>query len=109
MIKKLATGILLVPILACAILVIKLKHCDKGVVAEPLIGYKCGHVVIHPDSEFTFVVFLQKHLTEFVLFKTLKRKATDIAGEQLDWYSTKCILHTLSILQHISAPHTFHH
>jgi hypothetical protein len=86
MMKELATGVLLVLILACAILVSKLKHCNKGVVAEPLISYKCGHVVIHPDSEFTFVVFLQKHLTEFVLFKALKRKATAVAGEELVWY-----------------------
>jgi len=84
--KELVTGILLVLILACAILVSKLKHCDKGVVAEPLIGYKCGHVVIHSDGEFTFVVFLYKHLTRFVLFKALNRKAADVAGEQLYWY-----------------------
>jgi hypothetical protein len=86
MMKELVTGILLVLILACAILVSKRKHCDKGIVAESLIGYKCGHVVIHSDSEFTFVVFLYKHLARFVLFKALNRKAADAAGEQLYWY-----------------------
>lgn len=84
--QEFATDILLVMILACAILTSKLIHCDKRVVAEPLIGYKHGHVLISLDSEFTFVLFLQKHLTEFVLLKALKRKATDVAGEQLDWY-----------------------
>jgi hypothetical protein len=74
MMKELATGILLVLILACAILVSKVKHCDKGVVAEPLIGYKCGHVVINPDSEFTFAIFLQKRLTEFVFLKLTNAK-----------------------------------
>jgi hypothetical protein len=60
MMKELAAGILLVVTLAYAILVSKLKHCDKGIVAKQLTGSKCGHVDIHPDSEFTFVVFLQK-------------------------------------------------
>jgi len=41
MMKELAAGILLFLILACAILVSKLKHYDKRVVAESLIGYKC--------------------------------------------------------------------
>jgi hypothetical protein len=104
MMKELATGILLVLILACAILVSKLEQCVKGVVAEPLIGYKCGHVVIHPDSEFTFVVFLQKQLTEFVLFKPLKRKAADLAGEQLDWYDVHSS-HVINSSTYSGTPH----
>jgi hypothetical protein len=88
MMKELATGIpvLLVLIPACAILVSKVQHCDKGVVAEQLIGYKCDHVVIHPETEFTFVVFLLKHLTGYVIFEAVKRQAADVEGGQLVWY-----------------------
>jgi hypothetical protein len=45
-------------IIIIIIIIIKLKHCDKGIVAKQLTGSKCGHVAIHPGSEFPFVVFL---------------------------------------------------
>jgi hypothetical protein len=60
--------------------------CKRGVVAKQLIGSKFDHVLIRPDGEFTFAAYLQKHLTEFVLFKAFKRKTADVVGEQLDWY-----------------------